>query len=365
MFRGWKGMRWETVVAKLIAWTMVGVVGAGLMSPVLAIPTGFNQAWFKNHYGTQYLDEAFDPIEVQRIFKLAKSGGADQVRLWLFETTNYPMLEWNAQGHIQGIRQDFVRNVLRMLTIARENGVRIYLTLLDPQVYRPDQTNQDHSRFRWIVNSAGGREFLEVALGPLLLAIHEAGLSDRISRIDLANEMDAAVNRFAFEGGWNGASRFLCRWREFIRSRPGFGSTPVSASLRLHPLLWLPGSLFHRNGSMACADFLDFHSYGDHGQIHRCEEIKKYSRSGSKPVILGEFGQAYFTHRYSDDLQARNTRAYLASANSCGFKEALAWRLSDIREGENPEARYSFEAFGTTRPAFDLIRAENVRTLRP
>ena len=202
-------------------------------------------------------------------------------------------------------------------------------------------------------------------MGPLLQTIEEAGLSDRISRVDLANEMDAAVNRFAFEGGWNGASRFVCQWKSFIRSKPGFETTPVSASLRLHPFLWLPGSLFDRKGSMACADFLDFHSYADHGQIHRCEEIRQYSLSGGKPVILGEFGQAYFTHRYSDDLQVRNTRNYIRSANACGFKEALAWRLSDIREGENPEARYSFEAFGTTRPAFELIRAENARASGP
>ncbi len=353
MFWGWRG-----------SWFAV-MIAFGMISPAFAIPVGFNQAWFKSDYGKQYLDGAFDPVEVNRIFKLAKSGGADQVRLWLFETTNYPMLIWSPEGRITGIREDYVRNVVRMLGIARENGIRIYMTLLDPQVYRPDKTDQDHARFKWIVNSTGGREFLQSALGPLLRTIHEAGFSDRISRIDLANEMDAAVNRFAFEGGWNGASKFLCDWRAFIHSQAGFESTPVSASLRLHPLLMLPGSLFERKGSMACADFFDFHSYADRGRIHRCDEIRKYSSAGGKAVILGEFGQAYFTHRYSDELQYRNTRAYIQSANACGFKEALAWRLSDIREGENPEARYSFEAFGTTRPAFDLIRAENGRSSRP
>jgi hypothetical protein len=343
----------------------VAVGWLGTMSPARAVPVGFNQAWFENHYGNQYLDEAFDPAAVERIFKLAKKGGADQVRLWFFETMNYPMLNWSPEGHITGIREDYVRNVIRMLTIARDHQIRIYMTLLDPQVYRPDQRDQDHSRFKRILSQAGGHEFLERALAPMLKTIQEAGLADRISRIDLANEMDAAVNRFAFEGGWNGASRFLCQWRAFIRSRPGFETTPVSASLRLHPMLWLPGSLFDSRGSMACADFLDFHSYSDSGKIHRCGEILRYSKRNEKPVILGEFGQAYFTRRYSDDLQVRNTRNYIDSANACGFKEALAWRLSDIREGENPEARYSFEAFGTTRPAFELIREENSRVSRP
>ena len=357
MFRGRKF--WSVVMALSM------ISGVGLWEPARALPVGFNQAWFKNHYGTQYLDEAFDPTEVRRLFRLAKSAGADQIRLWFFETTNYPMLNWSADGHLTGIREDYIRNVVRMLSIARENGIRVYMTLLDPQVYRPDRRNQDHSRFKWILSRTGGREFLESALAPLLKSIHESGLADRISRIDLANEMDAAVNRFAFEGGWNGASRFLCQWRTFIHSRPGFETTPVSASLRLHPVLWLPGSIFDSQGSMACSDFLDFHSYSDSGKIYRCGEILAYSKRSRKPVILGEFGQAYFTRRYSDDLQVRNTRNYIASANACGFKEALAWRLSDIREGENPEARYSFEAFGTIRPAFELIRQENARASRP
>ena len=142
MFWGWRAC-WTA------GWLAV-VLGIGWMSSAGAIPVGFNQAWFKNHYGNQYLDEAFDPIEVSRIFKLAKSGGAGQVRLWLFETTNYPMLIWSPEGRITGIREDYVRNVVKMLEIAREHGVRIYMTLLDPQVYRPDKADQDHSRFKWI-----------------------------------------------------------------------------------------------------------------------------------------------------------------------------------------------------------------------
>ncbi len=39
--------------------------------------------------------------------------------------------------------------------------------------------------------------------------------------------------------------------------------------------------------------------------------------------------------------------------------EALAWRLSDVRNGVNKEARYSFEAFGQMRPAYYLIQKNN------
>jgi hypothetical protein len=348
-------------------WVKLGIAacfGMLLHSGVaLGFEVGFNQAWFKNAYGTQYLDTAFDPIEVERIFKLARSAGAVKIRLWFFETTNFPMLNWEG-NQITGIREDYVRNVVRMLTLARVHGLRIYMTLLDPQVYRPDHWREDHSRFRWILSPEGGTQFLGRALHPLLQAIEEAGLSGQISGIDLANEVDAAVNRFAFRGGWSDARRFLCEWRQFIRARPGFESMPVSFSLRLHPLLPLPSGLLDQGGTLACADFIDFHSYGDRGRVHRCGELLEFSRKGIKPVILGEFGQGYFTRRYSDELQVRNTRSYLTAAKECGMQEALAWRLSDIRSGDNPEARYSFEAFGTTRPAFDLIRAENIKNGR-
>jgi hypothetical protein len=78
-----------------------------------------------------------------------------------------------------------------------------------------------------------------------------------------------------------------------------------------------------------------------------------------KKVIMGEFGQSFFTHRYDDGLQAHATINHLKNAKECGFSELLAWRLSDIRPGHNPEARYSFEAFGQMRPAYYIIQRNN------
>jgi hypothetical protein len=340
---------------RMIGWLVVSIL---FSSPTHSAPIGFNQAWFKNHYATQYLDGSFDPTEVERIFSLAGTAGADRMRLWFFESTTFPMLLWE-NGRVTGIREDYVRNVIRMLELSRLHGIRIYMTLLDSQVYRPDHWREDHSRFRYLLDEAGGEEFLNRALLPLLREISSKGLATQILRVDLANEIDAAVNRLAFRSRWNGVSRFLCRWREAIRSVPGFETLPVSASLRLHALLPLPFDLFEQDGPYACADFYDFHSYSDQGRIHSCGRMRRQADRTGKPFILGEFGQAYFTRRYSDELQIRVTRSYLEEAGSCGFSEAHAWRLSDIRPGENPEARYSFEAFGTTRPAFELIRERN------
>ena len=180
-----------------------------------------------------------------------------------------------------------------------------------------------------------------------------------INFIDLSNEVDAVITRGGFDRRWSGAGRMLCQWRSYIQKFNSFSKTPVTFSLRLHALVLHPLNLLSDQGPMACADYFDFHSYEDSGKIHRCKQMRQYAGLKKKPLILGEFGQGFFNHRYDNDLQMRNTATYLASAKSCGFSEALAWRLSDNRPGFNKEARYSFEAFGVMRPAYELIKAHN------
>jgi hypothetical protein len=40
-------------------------------SVCLALNVGFNQAWFHNDYGQQYLDHKFDPISQREFYELA------------------------------------------------------------------------------------------------------------------------------------------------------------------------------------------------------------------------------------------------------------------------------------------------------
>jgi hypothetical protein len=201
--------------------------------------------------------------------------------------------------------------------------------------------------------------FLKKIIAPLIQAIENENLSPFISKIDLINEGDTVINRGGFDGGWKGMSQMLCQWKSFLSNYSGFHKTPITMSIRLHPLLPLPMDLLQDHGPMRCADIIDFHSYDNDGDIYRCSYLQKYSKLQKKKLILGEFGQNYFTHRYSDGLQIKNTQNFIHNANRCGFSEALAWRLSDIRDGANPEARYSFEAFGKVRPAYYLIQDNN------
>lgn len=324
-----------------------------------AINIGFNQAWFKNNYSTQYLNPQFDPLEIERVFSLAEQAGSNEVRLWFFESSDFPMIEVD-QKQILSLKTEYIENVIEMLKIAQKHHVKIYMTIFDAHTYRPDLLSKEKLlKLRNLFSEKGMNHFLEKVMSPLFVQIEEQNLAHVISKIDITNEMDAIINRLGFDGGWNGAKRMLCQWKSFLRGFANFQNTPITFSLRLHPLIIHPRNLLAIDGPLACADIIDFHSYQDQGEIYRCKELKEYSKNTHKKLIMGEFGQGFFTRRYSDVLQLMNTYNYLKNMQSCGFVEALAWRLSDIREGYNKEARYSFEAYGRMRPAYYLIQANN------
>jgi hypothetical protein len=321
-------------------------------SVCLALNVGFNQAWFHNDYGQQYLDHKFDPIEIDRIFKLARSAGSKTVRLWLFESSDFPMLNWNEKELI-GIKPEFIKNFVRTLKIAEENQIKIYMTIFDAHAYAP---GKEFMKIRQFFNPKGTEQFLKLVMHPLMEEIKAQQLLSVVEKLDIINEGDTVVNRFGFNLGWAGVNKMLCTWKSAIPE------IALTMSIRSHALLRLPLNLFADNGPLACADFFDFHSYSDQGKIHNCQRFKKYADKNIKPLILGEFGQSFFNHKYDDELHLTNTKNYIEQAQQCGFREALAWRLSDIRPGHNKESRYSFEAFGTTRPAFSVIQAHNLNT---
>jgi hypothetical protein len=330
------------------------------VNQAIAVNVGFNQAWFKNHYSSQYLDSSFDPHEVDRIFKLTKAAGSETIRLWFFESSSFPMIHFK-RGEMVGLKDEYIKNVITTIRLAKANGLKIYMTIFDAHNYRPDQLSRTElQKFRKLFQPSGMDLFLRKIISPLFNAIEEEKLSSVLSKIDLINEGDTVIKRGGFDGGWKGMSKMLCQWKSFLKDFSGFHQTPITMSIRLHPLLPLPLNLLKDNGPMKCADIIDFHSYDDDGDIYRCAYLKKYSKLQKKQLILGEFGQNYFTHRYSDSLQIKNTQNFINNANRCGFSEALAWRLSDVRDGVNQEARYSFEAFEKMRPAYFLIQKNNL-----
>lgn len=325
-------------------------VTAQAAHPQSLLEIAFNQAWFKNSYGHQYLDSSYDSIEVERMFKLTHEAGSRELRLWFFESTQF------------SLKNNYVKNVLKTLKIARENQVRVYMTIFDAQAYQPEVMGQvNRIRFERLFTEAGSREFLKDVILPLLNEIQKEGLTEQISKIDIVNEGDVLIDRSAIKDGWGGLKRMLCQWKAAVSTIPQFSKTPVTVSLRLDPYASFPPDLFEDQGTMACADFYDFHSYHTAGIIEQCDRLSVYSKRHKKPLVLGEFGQGYDAPQFDDELQLKNLKAYAEHANACGFSQAFAWRLSDVRDGHNPDARFSFEAYGKLRPAYFFIRDFNQR----
>jgi hypothetical protein len=299
----------------------------------------FNQAWFKNDYSSFYKTGSFDPNEVQQIMNLAKDAGSDELRLWFFESSVGQM---PAPSEIQ--------NRIETLRIAKTIGMKVYFTFFD--AWSPAQIGP-------VFTTSGSADFLNKVVIPFFHKIEQAGLTSVISKIDLVNEADALIDRQIIPGGWAELKRFICQWKQSILQVRAFQSTPITVSLRLNQYASLPSDLLDPDGTMACADYYDFHSYHTQGVIDWCDQLRNYSKTNKKLMVLGEFAQGYDAQQFDDQLQLDNVKAYASSVPSCGFVEAFAWRLSDIRPGVNPDARFSFEADGRLRPAYRFIQNWN------
>ena len=203
------------------------ILAALFMNHALAINVGFNQAWFKNHYASQYLDSNYDMNEVERIFKLSKAAGSQTIRLWFFESSGFPMIHFE-QGEMIGLKDEFIKNVITTIKLAKSYDLKIYMTIFDAHTYRPDQLGRKElHNLRKIFQPAGMEIFLKKIIAPLMQAIGNENLSQTISKIDLINEGDTVINRGGFDGGWKGMSKMLCQWKSFLSNYGGFNKTPI------------------------------------------------------------------------------------------------------------------------------------------
>lgn len=320
---------------------------------------GFNQAWMKTNFGSQWTNPQFDKKEAIRMLDLASKSGAQTLRVWLFEGVSSTALQWK-DGKVAGLHPDFLPNFEFMLKEAKKRGIKLYPTLFTPEPLR-DIKDQNLNNQWWNLynNKFGGLEvFQKNALSPLLNLMKKDEYKDSIFGIDVANEIDSGVLFNRFENKWDGVNKFICSLKKDINPIPvtasvGWGKNP----LKLYE--GAENTIVKPNPSAECVDFWDLHVYRDSGEIKNCDEIKKLIKKYGKKIYLGEFGQD--SKRFDDELQKQNAISFIKNAKNCGFSGALAWRLSDVRPGHNTEARHSYEAFekDKMRPAYEVIKNNN------
>lgn len=314
-----------------------------LSRPALSFTKGFNQAWLKNNYSSQFLNPYYDQKYVEALFDLNQKANSKLLRIWLFEGTSLNQFSVNLQQGKLNLRPDFLKNLNHFLSTARKYGIKISITFLDGNVFSQFRDNQVRDFWLSVFNQNTNERklFFINAIKPIYKLINSSFL-DVVSQIDLVNEVNALKEYGMFENDQN-LKRFICEMKKEV---------PVAYTASLG---WANAEELFFSGLLdnACLDFYDIHLYNDEGIISRCDDYLKLSKQGVH-FQLGEFGQASLD--YNEELQSKITFQFITQAKSCGFKSALAWRLLDVREGHNPEARFSYLSFNRPRQAFYIFR---------
>ena len=314
--------------------------------PSQAFVKGFNQAWFKQNYSVQWLDRFYDHDYAEKLLKLSSEANSEIFRIWLYEGTNLYQFELDNIGNPIRIKDEVLKNLRDFLLLSRKYHQKVYLTFLDGNSFYGIK-NSPKLPFWWnMFNDQFDLQkvFLKVAFKPVYELI-ASDFKDIVTQIDAVNEVNALFYSEVFYTQKDGLSKFLCE------SKKG---SPVSftASLGGYNTEELYFSDFL---SESCLDFYDLHFYNDSGSIPNCNRFLEQSKNGIR-LQLGEFGQ--LSTSFDDDLQSFVTMNFIANSKACGFEAALAWRLEDVREGYNQDARFSYLSFGLIRKAYQTFKQQ-------
>jgi hypothetical protein len=312
-----------------------------LSLPALAFVKGFNQAWMKNHYAYQWLNRYYDARHVEHLMGLNQQIQSEMLRIWLYEGKS--LAQFTFENDKLQLKPEILKNIRHFLTVARSHNIKVSLTFLDGNAFKNLKLYPDRLNFWWnVFNNQHGKqeEFYKKAILPIYQLASE--FPETVTQIDLVNEVNAIDYYQLFQHGKQTMSQFLCNLK---KASP----VPITASLG-----WGDAEARFFSGflSESCLDFYDIHYYNDSGEIPGCNKLKKLAQKGVW-LQLGEFGQ--LSHSFDDELQSQVTHNFLTNARKCGFRGALAWRLEDYRQGHNPEARYSYMAYGKPRPALEFF----------
>lgn len=244
---------------------------------------GYNEDWFGDDYLFS-LVKTFDGAYVDKIFAGIKAGGADVVRIYLFQARQGLLLNKYAPQSA-GIDPRMLANITTVLESARGHGLKVYFTLLDADAMPPPPASELRDYYYNLIHDKYGEldAFNAHVLEPLLELF--AQFKDSIYGIDIANEIQAAIKNsyWDFFDQFSGPRRWLRTERDFIKSKAPW----VRVSSDAMGPADIAGGLYSDLG----LDFYDVHLYNDEGEIPNVGKICELVRSTGVPIIVGEFGQ--------------------------------------------------------------------------
>ncbi|MDH4468020.1 MAG: cellulase family glycosylhydrolase [Bacteriovoracaceae bacterium] len=329
--------------------------------PGVTFQVGANQAWWKTNYSSQWIYPYFDGKEVIRLLDVAAANKLKIFRVWLFEGIENQSFSLNGNQVI--LNESFLPNFEFFLKAAKDRKIQVAISLFDGNVINEwgDRTpKRDFIYNLWLGNNPPGENLMENFRQAILFPIFSLIASKYkgvVTQIDVMNEIDALVfwSTFIRSWGvfpnWKSANRYICAMSKAIKQIYPEGKTTASVGWWQSQNHILDGTI-----DQSCVDFFDIHLYNDTGEIPRCEDFKTLGLRTGKFIQLGEFGQK--SSAFSDELQDKVTYEFIKNAKACNFRNALAWRLSDVRPGNNGEARFSYEANGAWRSALKWLNTD-------
>ncbi len=354
-------LRWTSAIALACASTLAF---GGNNLPNNGFWVGYDEPWIGDTYGNWLARNVifaspaqFNPGLIDAYFAEMAYGKAKIVRIWLFPGLQGIDSPTAPQAlHSRGLTPDFLQNLVTVLNLARNHGLRVYMTALNGgdmrTVAKSDAQQPVRAYFKKIVSNKNGERdaFKNNILAPLLDRLNRYNLNHPgvIYALDLINEIEAAlsVGVTYFPTNWLGARDLIRDLASFTKARSPWLPLTASAGFSLG-VQDLTGGLFSGLG----LDFYDLHVYSDTGRYAGQAALCDRVRLEGKQIILGEFGQK--TKLYSDALQDYSTRTFLYGARNSCFSAALAWKY-EAQASEN-WLTYRTNA-GTFRPAFFAIQ---------
>jgi hypothetical protein len=334
--RGDLKMRFSLFLAVVIA--SFSAFSAEAKGPDGNFFVGYNQPWFEGNYGAD-LTTKFHPDFIRQTYQSIHSAGGSVTRIFLFtglQGIRYP------GGVPQGVSPDFLRNLETVLEIARESGLKVYVTPLVPDEANKVQGDWRQFFVNVLLNPAMTDLYNEKVLAPVLDVLDRN--RDVVFGMDLANEIDSVLNK----GFMSQDQARLWIWKSaaFVKGHSPWLRKTISVGWGGAQYLLIQGIL-----SRLGLDFYDLHVYDDNGAYPGATDLCRRVKSEHMEIVLGEFGQK--SSQVNDMTQYAATGHFLSTAYSMCFSGALAWDFSDPGQ---PWLAYR-RSDGSFRPAVGLIQS--------
>ncbi len=280
---------------------------------------GINLAWLNGSHGHDFghlpahpdWKVDFDAADLDRYFADMNRMNLNVVRIWVFE--DLEGLKFDDTGYVTGIELEFMENFDVAVTIAKKNGLHLYLCLASA-IRKPCRSINVHDI---VEDLKARRAYLTNAVRPFTARFKG---NDSIFALDIMNEPEGDVAGPA--GNYSDQGYDWRVMRSFIRDN----ATTIH---KADPgRLVSCGSGWHGGGENIKAglysglglDFYDFHEYRNDGFLPPVREL-----GVNLPVIVGEFSQDDQKVIEDDELQRQAVERFLLNARDGGYAGAIYW----------------------------------------